>query len=182
MKRLQTRKGVVVAGAEQNPYLVVVGSSAGGIEALSELVSTIPESFSAPVVIAQHLDPERKSRLEEILSRRSTLPVRTVTEHEPLRPGVVYVVPADRHERLADAQAAEQHVAAAPLGARQHPGDEPATEQCTQPQRSLAARDAEGRADKSARSREVDQCAGEPVDRARDRQSRLAAILRARPR
>lgn len=91
-----------MAEVEENPYLVVVGSSAGGIEALSRLVSTIPEGFSAPVVIAQHLDPERKSRLQEILDRRSNLPVRTVTEHETLEPGVVYVVPADRHVNVAD--------------------------------------------------------------------------------
>jgi two-component system CheB/CheR fusion protein len=64
-------------------HLVVIGSSAGGIEALSKLVSTLPEGFQAPIVIAQHLDPNRTSHLEHILSRRSTLPVRTVSEHEP---------------------------------------------------------------------------------------------------
>lgn len=63
--------------------LVVVGSSAGGIEAISELVSALPEDFPAPIVLAQHLDPERESNLGEILSRRSALPVRTVV----LRPG-----------------------------------------------------------------------------------------------
>lgn len=93
-----------MAGVEQDPYLVVVGSSAGGIEALSELVSTIPEGFSTPVVIAQHLDPARKSRLEEILARRSVLPVRTVTKHEVLEPGVVYVVPANRHVNVTDSE------------------------------------------------------------------------------
>jgi chemotaxis response regulator CheB len=39
--------------------LVVVGSSAGGISALSVLVSTFGADFSAPVVLAQHLDPQR---------------------------------------------------------------------------------------------------------------------------
>ena len=58
--------------------LVLVGSSAGGIEALSELVPALPEDFPAPIVLAQHLDPERESNLGEILSRRSALPVRTV--------------------------------------------------------------------------------------------------------
>jgi two-component system, chemotaxis family, CheB/CheR fusion protein len=98
----EARRGAVLAEVENNPYLVVVGSSAGGIEALSRLVSTIPEGFSAPVVIAQHLDPERKSRLQEILARRSTLPVRTVTDHDTLKPGVVYVIPADRHVNVTD--------------------------------------------------------------------------------
>ena len=84
--------------------LVVVGASAGGIEALSELVSTLPEDFPAPVVIAQHLDPNRASHLKEILSAHSTLPVRTVTEHEPLEAGVIFVVPADRHVNITDSQ------------------------------------------------------------------------------
>src|SRR3954451_20159791 len=77
--------------------LVVLGSSAGGIDALSTLVATLPTDFPAPVVIAQHLDPTRPSALQAILARRSTLPVRTVEEHEPLRAGVVFVVPANRH-------------------------------------------------------------------------------------
>ena len=67
--------------AEDNTFshLVVIGASAGGIEALSRLVSTLPEDLSAPIVIAQQLDPERAGRLEQILSRSSTLPVRTIT-------------------------------------------------------------------------------------------------------
>ena len=48
--------------------LVVIGASAGGVEALSAVVSTLPEGFAAPIVIAQHLDPSRVSRLGEILA------------------------------------------------------------------------------------------------------------------
>jgi two-component system CheB/CheR fusion protein len=58
--------------------LVVVGASAGGVEALSTLVATLPRDFPAPLVIAQHLDPARPSHLVEILARRSTLPVQQV--------------------------------------------------------------------------------------------------------
>ena len=83
-------------------HLVVVGASAGGIEALSELVSTLPEGLKAPIVVAQHLDPERASHLEQILSRRSTLPVRTVTDRAPLEAAVVYVVPSNRHVTITD--------------------------------------------------------------------------------
>lgn len=84
------------------PRLVVVGASAGGISALSVLVSTLPADFPAPVVVAQHLDPSRESLLGEILSRKSALPVRTVEEHEPLEPGVVYVIPANRNVDITD--------------------------------------------------------------------------------
>src|SRR5262245_18972904 len=82
--------------------LVVIGASAGGVEALSTLVGTLPIPFGTPIIIAQHLDPSRLSHLQEILARRSPLPVRTVHEREPLQPGTVYVVPADRHVEIAD--------------------------------------------------------------------------------
>jgi len=74
-------------------HLVVIGSSAGGIESLSAVVATLPPHFPAPVVIAQHLSPTRPSSLVEILERRGVLPVRTVSQRDTLEPGVIYVVP-----------------------------------------------------------------------------------------
>ena len=76
--------------------LVVIGSSAGGIEAVSVLVSTLPLDFPAPLVLAQHLDPNRASSLDLILRRRSTLPVELVNSRSRLEPGKVYVVPSNR--------------------------------------------------------------------------------------
>nr|MBA2535486.1 chemotaxis protein CheB [Rubrobacter sp.] len=83
-------------------HLVVVGASAGGIGALSGLISSLPEDFDAPIVVAQHLDPNRESHLQEILARRSPLPVKSVTEHEPLQAGVVFVVPANKHVNITE--------------------------------------------------------------------------------
>ena len=82
--------------------LVVVGSSAGGVEALSILVSTLPDDFPAPIVLAQHLDPARPSSLDIILRRRTTLPVELVTEISPLEPGKIYVVPSNRQVLILD--------------------------------------------------------------------------------
>ncbi|MFL5802532.1 MAG: CheR family methyltransferase [Roseiflexaceae bacterium] len=82
--------------------LVVVGSSAGGIEALSVLVSTLPADFPAPLVLAQHLDPNRPSHLGPILERRSNLPIVIVSDHTPLATGTIYVVPSNRHVRIRD--------------------------------------------------------------------------------
>lgn len=88
----------------QNEDLVVVGSSAGGVGALSTLVSTLNKSFPAPIVLAQHLDPQRPSHLGSILERKSVLPIVVVSEHEPtpLEKGKIYVVPANRHVRIVD--------------------------------------------------------------------------------
>src|SRR3712207_9449814 len=70
--------------------LVVVGASAGGIDALSQLLGALPAAFPAPVVVAQHIDPRRQSQLEEVLAPRSRLPLRTVADdgQTPLQPGV----------------------------------------------------------------------------------------------
>ncbi|HEY8411823.1 MAG TPA: chemotaxis protein CheB, partial [Pyrinomonadaceae bacterium] len=89
---------------KQRNDLVVVGSSAGGVGALSTLVSTLHKNFPAPLVLAQHLDPQRPSQLASILERRSTLPVVLVAEDSPtpLEPGKIYVVPANRHVKIRD--------------------------------------------------------------------------------
>jgi two-component system CheB/CheR fusion protein len=82
--------------ANQESQLVVIGSSAGGIEALSRVVESLPADFPAPIVIAQHLDPRRPSHLHEILGRRAALPVRVVEDQEALENGVIFVVPSNR--------------------------------------------------------------------------------------
>jgi two-component system CheB/CheR fusion protein len=83
-------------------HLVVIGSSAGGIEALSTLVEKLPVNFPAPIVIAQHLDPTRPSQLQEILARHSTLPVRLVDKRAALEAGCVYVVPSNQNVEILD--------------------------------------------------------------------------------
>ena len=82
--------------------LVVVGSSAGGIEALSKLVASLPSPFELPLVIAQHLDPKRISHLAEILTRHTALPIVSVERQELLKPGTIYVVPSNHHVEITD--------------------------------------------------------------------------------
>ena len=82
--------------------LVVVGSSAGGIEALSILVNNLPTDFPAPIVLAQHLDPNRPSTLDIILQRSTTLAVEVVNSRSFLQRGKIYVVPANRHVAIYD--------------------------------------------------------------------------------
>src|SRR6266700_8310232 len=82
--------------------LVVVGSSAGGVEALSVLVSNLPSDFPAPIVLAQHLDPNRPSNLDTILRRRTSLSIELVTTTSRLERGSIYVVPANRVVSIQD--------------------------------------------------------------------------------
>lgn len=86
--------------------LVVIGSSAGGIEALSILVSGLPFDFPAPLVLAQHLDPNYPSHLGEILQRHTTLAVKVVEESSPLERGTIYVVPSNKHVVIDDGHVA----------------------------------------------------------------------------
>ena len=91
-------------GESMHAELVVIGSSAGGVEALSVLVSTLPADFAAPVVLAQHLDPSRPSTLDSILKRRTVLPVEVVNLSSVLEPGKIYVVPSNHHVAIKDGQ------------------------------------------------------------------------------
>lgn len=87
-----------------NDYLVVIGASAGGVEALSTLVSTLPLDFPAPIVLAQHLDPNRQSTLDHILRRRTSLPITVVTASNKLEAGNIYVVPSNHYVLVKDHQ------------------------------------------------------------------------------
>src|SRR5260221_11247713 len=86
--------------------LVVVGSSAGGIEALSILVSNLPADFPAPLVLAQHLDPNYPSNLGAILQRNTSLQVKVIENNSPLEHRTIYVVPSNKHVVIADGHVA----------------------------------------------------------------------------
>lgn len=78
-------------------HIVVVGASAGGIEALRELVANLPASFPAPVCIVLHTSPQSPGILDTILSRAGPLPAANVRDRERLKPGHIYVAPPDCH-------------------------------------------------------------------------------------
>jgi len=84
------------------PFLVVTGSSAGGIEALCLLASSLPADFGAPIVIAQHLAPNHQSHLANILRSKSALPVVTVDARVGLVPGTIYVIGPDHDVEITD--------------------------------------------------------------------------------
>jgi two-component system, chemotaxis family, protein-glutamate methylesterase/glutaminase len=80
------------------PYgIVAVAASAGGVTALSRVISGLPQGFPVPVVIVQHLDPRHKTIIAEVLGRRAQLPVRLAEEGERAKPGVIYVAPPNHH-------------------------------------------------------------------------------------
>lgn len=77
--------------------LVVVAASAGGVQALGQMVGALPPDFALPVVVVQHVDPRHRSLLVEILSRRSVLPIEQAAEGTKLSPGTIYIAPPGSH-------------------------------------------------------------------------------------
>jgi two-component system chemotaxis response regulator CheB len=77
--------------------IVVVGASAGGVEALVELAASLPGDLSAAVFVVLHLPATGTSALPEILRRHGPLPAAHVRDSEPIQPGRIYVAPPDHH-------------------------------------------------------------------------------------
>ena len=76
---------------------IVIGASAGGVEALSVLLPALPAVFEPSLFIVLHLPRERPSLLAEIFRRRCRLPVREAEDKEPVVPGTIYFAPPDYH-------------------------------------------------------------------------------------
>ncbi len=76
---------------------VVIGVSAGGLEALSRILPCLPVDFPVPVIVVQHLSSAAGVRLPRILDEKCQVRVRQAEEKEDLRDATVYVAPADYH-------------------------------------------------------------------------------------
>jgi two-component system chemotaxis response regulator CheB len=76
---------------------VVIGGSAGAVEALCRILPSIPATTRVPVFVVLHLPRDRPSLLTEVFSPRCAVPIREAQDKEPIEPGVVYVAPPDYH-------------------------------------------------------------------------------------
>ncbi|MFF5290230.1 chemotaxis protein CheB [Paractinoplanes globisporus] len=82
--------------------IVVVGASAGGVEALRAMVGGLPAGLRAAVLVVLHVPRDAPSALPRILSRSGPLPARTAFEGEPLTAGRIYVAPPGLHMLMLD--------------------------------------------------------------------------------
>jgi two-component system, chemotaxis family, protein-glutamate methylesterase/glutaminase len=80
--------------------IVVIGASAGGVEALSQLVAGLPADLRAAVFIVLHSHPNFSSSLPELLSRRGPLHAAHAIHGEAIVPGRIYLAPPDNHVML----------------------------------------------------------------------------------
>ena len=77
--------------------IIVIGASAGGVEALTQLVRALPRGFPASLFIVCHFPPGGTSVLPDLLSRAGRLLATHAADGEPFHPGHIYVAPPDRH-------------------------------------------------------------------------------------
>jgi len=93
---------------------VVVGASAGGVEALSKLLWDLPSNIPVTFFVVLHVSPLRQSHLPDILARTARLPAEHPLDGQKTKPGRIYVAPPDFHLILAEGvvrlvRAAKEH-------------------------------------------------------------------------
>jgi two-component system chemotaxis response regulator CheB len=76
---------------------IVIGASAGGVDALGLILPSLPAKIRPAVLIVLHLPRERPSLLVEIYEKRCALPIRDADDREPIEPGTNYFAPQDYH-------------------------------------------------------------------------------------
>lgn len=83
--------------ANRSVEAIVIGASAGGVEALSVLLPALPADLRVPVLIVLHLPRDRPSQLVEIFAPKCALSVQEAEDKAPAVPGTVYFAPPDYH-------------------------------------------------------------------------------------
>lgn len=85
-------------------YVVCIGASAGGLEAINELFDNIADGKHIAFIVVQHLSSDYKSLLVELLGKHTHLPVEEAQHHQKVEPGKVYVIPNNKELTIKDGQ------------------------------------------------------------------------------
>jgi two-component system CheB/CheR fusion protein len=89
-----------VARSDERPFIVGIGASAGGLEALEPAVAGPAEESRADYVVVQHLSPTYRSMMSQLLGRETTMPVRDIEDGMLPEPNTVYITPPNRNLTL----------------------------------------------------------------------------------
>lgn len=76
---------------------IVVGGSAGGLDALGQLLPALPAGFPIPIALVLHVHPRKPSHLARVLGARCALTVKEAEDKEPIAASTVYVAPPNYH-------------------------------------------------------------------------------------
>ncbi|HXT00756.1 MAG TPA: CheR family methyltransferase [Elusimicrobiota bacterium] len=84
------------------PFPIVgVGASAGGLEAFTQLLASLPPDSGLGFVLVQHLDPKHESALTGLLAKTTSMPVRQAIDGTPVMPNHVYIIPPNTYIKVA---------------------------------------------------------------------------------
>jgi two-component system, chemotaxis family, CheB/CheR fusion protein len=97
----KTKSGNKPAGSEPQPSgndfpVVGIGASAGGLYSLEKFFEHLPDNLGMAFIVVQHLSPDRKSLMAKILSRKTAMQVRDITDGMKLEPNTIYAKPSDQ--------------------------------------------------------------------------------------
>ncbi|MCU0952391.1 MAG: chemotaxis protein CheR, partial [Burkholderiaceae bacterium] len=88
-------------GALPQAHVVAIGASAGGLDALERFFAALPADSGAAYVVIQHLSPDHKSMMDNLLARHTRMPVQVATHGMPLAPDCVFLIPPATQMTLA---------------------------------------------------------------------------------
>ena len=95
--------GVVnLPATEERNFIVGIGASAGGLEALSDLIGALPDDLGVPYIVVQHLSPTHRSMMVPLLARETSMLVKDAEDGEIPLGNVIYVTPANWNIILKD--------------------------------------------------------------------------------
>jgi len=89
--------------ASKSPFpIVAIGASAGGLEAMIELLQSLPSDTGMAFIYVQHLSPDHKSMLTEILSNKTEMKVQEIDDMDKIKPNNVFVIPYNKGLEVTD--------------------------------------------------------------------------------
>jgi len=83
--------------ADEMHKAIVIGTSAGGLYALSFLLEVLPPDYPLPVIVVQHRYKDQKELLEQVLQNKCAIKIKQADEKEKIENGIVYIAPPDYH-------------------------------------------------------------------------------------
>ncbi len=84
-----------IVPVEERNFIVGIGASAGGLEALSDLIGALPDDLGVPYIVVQHLSPTHRSMMVPLLARETSMLVKDAEDGETPLANVIYVTPAN---------------------------------------------------------------------------------------
>ena len=98
-------------GKENSPdYIVGVGASAGGLEAIHDLFDNMPDDTNFSFVVIQHLSPDYKSLMGELLSKHTAMQVFEAQDEMPVQKNCIYLIPSKKIMTIQGLRSFEEYI------------------------------------------------------------------------